>query len=580
MNIQDMAEIIPFSRNSTEIFKTGLWSPHKPFYVEKISPCRQACPLGIDLARAFVQASKGDLDQALRIVRQDNPLPGICGRVCYHPCEANCNRRHLDEAVNIRGFERFLADHGRVDLKEEAPKETRKEQVAVIGSGPAGLSAAYQLVRMGYGVTVFEILPEPGGMLRYGIPEYRLPKKILRQEIRHLQQLGVKIKTGVQVGPDYSLREIKKHFQAVFIAAGSHGGQKLELEGAACPDVLEGIRFLRQINSGEKVKIGRQVVVIGGGNTAIDCARAARRIGGKEVTLLYRRSWAEMPALPEDRAVAQEEGIRIEILVAPKRLMAEKGRPVAVECLRMELGAADEQGRPQPLPVQGSEFFLPADTVISAVGQISETAFVQDLGVAINPRGRIKVALESTATNVSGVFAGGDCAGNRAFVADALASGKLGALAISCYLQGMDLDQAFRTHQIGLGPSFSFQSVRSPENDPVDLKKVAAFDLMNTLSFPYETRRNNSSAFPNEEGWKSFGEATKGLTQSEMEMETSRCFKCGTCTECDLCFLICPDLSILKAGGDGYRLKTDYCKGCGMCASTCPRQVIDMGVLR
>lgn len=178
---------------SWEIFKTGLWSPHKPQYVEKISPCRQVCPIGIDMARAFVLASKGELDQALRLVRQDNPLPGICGRVCYHPCEGQCNRSHFDEAVNIRGFERYLADHGQVDLQEEAPKLSRKKRIAVIGSGPAGLSAAYQLARMGYKVSIYEAWPEPGGMLRYGIPEYRLPKKVLRKEIGFIRQLGVEI---------------------------------------------------------------------------------------------------------------------------------------------------------------------------------------------------------------------------------------------------------------------------------------------------------------------------------------------------------------------------------------------------
>ncbi|MFH0786132.1 MAG: NAD(P)-binding protein [Pseudomonadota bacterium] len=576
MDIQDLELIIPISRGSTEIFRTGLWSPHKPRYVEKNSPCRQACPVGIDIARAFVQASKGELDQALRIVRQDNPLPGICGRVCYHPCELNCNRKGFDEAVNIRGFERFLSDHGQVDLKGEAPSRLRKERIAVIGSGPAGLSAAYQLARRGYRVTVFESLPEPGGMLRYGIPEYRLPKKILRKEIGFIQQLGVEIKTGTQVGRDPSLEEINNTFQAVFIAAGAQGGRKLGIEGEALPGVWEGIRFLRRINLGEKVKIGRRVAIIGGGNTAIDCARSARRMGGKNITILYRRSWAEMTALLEDRSVAEKEGIRIKNLSAPKRLISEKGRLIGIECLRMELGAADEGGRPKPFPIQGSEFIVPVDTVITAVGQIPETEFVKELGLVVNNRGQIDRSPESPATNTPGVFAGGDCAGGRAFVADAIAGGKLGALAILCYLEGKDLKPEFRNHQIGMGASFSFQHFRDPENGLVDLKKVATFDKLNTLCIPYRTRRNNRSPLRSEEGRNSFGEVTKGLAKAEMGIEISRCFKCGTCTQCDLCFLICPDLSILKAGKDGYSLKADTCKGCGMCVTTCPRQVIDL----
>jgi NADPH-dependent glutamate synthase beta subunit-like oxidoreductase/Pyruvate/2-oxoacid:ferredoxin oxidoreductase delta subunit len=577
MDIQDLERIIPFSRGSTEIFKTGLWSPHKPRYVEKISPCRQACPIGIDMARAFVLASKGEIDQALSLVRQDNPLPGICGRVCYHPCELHCNRKGFDEALNIRGFERFLSDHGQIDLKGETPNRTKKERIAVIGSGPAGLSAAYQLIRMGYGVTVLEALPEPGGMLRYGIPEYRLPKKILRREIGLIQQLGVEIRTGIQVGRNISLAEIKNTFQAVFIAAGSHEGLKLRLDGEELPGVLEGIRFLRRINLGEKVKIGRRIVVIGGGNTAIDCARSARRLGAKSVAILYRRSESEMPAIPEDRVLATDEGIKIETLSGPKRLISEQGRLTGIECFRMELGAPDERGRPQAFPIKGSEYIVPVDTVIAAVGQVPETEFVKESGLVVDTWGLINSAPESTATNIPGVFAGGDSSGARAFVADAIANGKLGALAISCYLEGRDLIREFRTHQIGMGPSFSFQPFRDPGSVPVDLKKVATFEGINTLCFPNRTRRNNPSLRKSEEGRKSFGEVTKGLARSEMETEISRCFKCGTCTQCDLCFLICPDLSILKAGEDGYTIRGDYCKGCGMCASTCPRQVIDMG---
>ncbi|MBA4392718.1 MAG: hypothetical protein C0407_04105 [Desulfobacca sp.] len=576
MDIQNLERIIPFSRGSTEIFKTGLWSPHKPVYVEKISPCRQACPIGIDMARAFSCAAKGEIDQALRIVREDNPLPGICGRVCYHPCERHCNRKDFDEAVNIRGFERFLSDHGQVDLKGEAPDRTQKERIAVIGSGPAGLSAAYQLVRMGYGVTVFETLPEPGGMLRYGIPEYRLPKKVLRKEIGLIQQLGVEFKTGIQVGRNPSLREINNTFQSVFIAAGSHEGLKLGLEGEDLPGVMEGIRFLRKMNLGEKVKIGRQVIVIGGGNTAIDCARSSRRLGAKQVTLLYRRSWAEMPALPEDRAVTEREGIRIITLAAPKRLIVEQGRLTALECFRMALGAPDEMGRPKPFPIQGSEFIVPVDTVIAAVGQVPETDFVKELGLGVDKGGLIDVRSERAGTNIPGVFAGGDCNGGRAFVAQAIAGGKLGALAICCYLEGKDLKQELRNHQIDQGPSFSFQHFRDPENNPVDLRKVAVFDKLNTLCFPHRTRRNNPSPVKLEEGRRSFGEVIKGLAKTGMETEMGRCFTCGTCTQCDLCFLICPDVSILKGRKDGYSVKSDYCKGCGMCASTCPRQVIDM----
>jgi NADPH-dependent glutamate synthase beta subunit-like oxidoreductase len=253
ISIQEIEPIAPFSQGSTEIFLTGHWSSRKPVYAEKTSPCRPACPIGNDIARAFAHAAKGDYDQALAIYRQDNPLPGVCGRVCYHPCEANCNRKEFDESVNIRGFERFLSDNGKVDIKAETPTRLRKERVAVIGSGPAGLSASYHLARLGYPVTIFEALPEPGGMLMYGIPEYRLPKAVVRKEIGYIQQLGVEIKTGIQVGKDISFSDIRKEFQAVFIAAGAHGGVRLGVEGDQLPGVSEGIGFLRDINLGKKV---------------------------------------------------------------------------------------------------------------------------------------------------------------------------------------------------------------------------------------------------------------------------------------------------------------------------------------
>jgi NADPH-dependent glutamate synthase beta subunit-like oxidoreductase len=576
ISIEDIESIAPLSRESTEIFLTGHWSSKKPIYVDKTSPCRQACPIGIDISRAFYEASEGDYHEALRIYRQDNPLPGICGRVCYHPCEGDCNRKEFDEAVNIRGFERFLSDRGRVNLEREAPSRLRREKIAVIGSGPAGLSASYHLARLGYSVTIYEALPEPGGMLRYGIPEYRLPKEVLRKEIGYIQQLGVEIRTGVRVGKDASLADIKRDVHAVFIAAGAHGGMRLGIAGEELPGVMEGIRFLRSINLGEKGKTGQRVAVIGGGNTAIDCARTARRIGGREVRIIYRRSKAEMPALAEDVASVEKEGIRIDFLAAPKGLILDKGRLSGIECARMELGSPDGSGRLQPIPIKGSDFIVPADTVITAVGQVPEVEFVRELGLSLSQRGMIEISPENTMTPVEGVFAGGDCAGGKAFVADAIASGKLGAFAISCFLEGKDMKREFQNHRIGTRPSFSFQHFMDPEKDPVDLKGVVPFDQINTLCFPHHARNNNPDPLEPDESIKTFKEVASGLAPARMEDEISRCFKCGTCTQCDLCFLLCPDISIMKDDASGYRVKEDYCKGCSICASTCPRHVIEM----
>jgi NADPH-dependent glutamate synthase beta subunit-like oxidoreductase len=577
ITIKDIEPLVPFSRGSTEIFLTGHWSPRKPIYVEKTSPCRQGCPIGNDIARAFAYAARGEYDEALRIYRQENPLPGVCGRVCYHPCEAECNRKDFDEAINIRGFERFLADHGTVDVRRELPLLLREERIAVIGSGPAGLSAAYHLARLGYPVTVFEAMAEPGGMLRYAIPEYRLPRDVLQRELGYIEQLGVRIKTGVRVGKEVSLPGIRKDYMAVFIAVGAHRGTGLDMEGEEHLPVVEGIEFLRSVNLGETIEPAEKTVIIGGGNTAVDCARAARRLGGTEVTILYRRSRAEMPALPEDVAYAEREGITLTYLAAPKRLISKNGRLSAVECVRMELGAPDASGRPRPVAMPGTECIMPADRLIAAVGQVPDTEFLREPGVSVNSRGQIDVSPDTNATNLGGVFAGGDSAGARAFVADAIADGKKAALAIHCFLEKKDVKKVLEENRIAEGRSFSFRRFMNPAGYTADLKKIVSFEKVNTLCFAHAGRSDNPDPLKAEDAASTFKEVTAGLEPKMAEAEISRCFKCGTCTRCDLCFLLCPDISIVRLGEEGYTVRTDFCKGCGVCATTCPRHVIEMG---
>ncbi|MFC1956694.1 FAD-dependent oxidoreductase [Chloroflexota bacterium] len=386
--------------------------------------CKEACPIHTNVLGYIKLIAQGEFQAAYELIRDTNPLPGVCGRVCNAPCEEVCNRGQLDEPMAIRELKRFASDQ--VDIEQlEVPTITETDKkVAIIGSGPAGLAAANDLALKGHQVTIFEALPQPGGMLRVGIPEYRFPKDILGKEIDYIQKLGVEIRTGVQVGKDIGLEEIRKNCDALFIAVGAHGGMRLGVDGETLPGVIDGLGFLRAVNLGEKVELGRKTVVIGGGNMAVDCARTAKRLGSEEVTVIYRRSQAEMPAFAEEVAALKEEGIGIEFLTMPTRFLPEDGRLARMECIKMKLGEPDASGRPRPIPIEGSEFISPVDTVITAVGQTLKTEFVRELGLSLSGGGMIVVDPESGATNVGGVFAGGDVVTGAAYVIDAIAAGK------------------------------------------------------------------------------------------------------------------------------------------------------------
>jgi NADH-quinone oxidoreductase subunit F len=408
------------------------------------APCENTCPVYCDAVGYTALISEGRVDEALSLIRLTMPLAGVCGRVCNHPCETMCKRGDIDDPIAIASLKRFASDW-ELKLGKMAPptflEKPKADRVAIVGAGPAGLNAAYHLGRRGYPVTVFETLPVSGGMLSVGIPDYRLPRKILENDIRFICQHGVKIQTGKALGRDFTLEGLfQQGFKAVFLAMGAHLNQKMNISGEDARGVLPGIDFLRRVNLGEKVNVGEKVAVIGGGNVAFDAARTALRLGAKEVSIVYRRTREEMPANEEEIEEAEHEMIQFRYLVAPTRIVAERGKVKGLECLQMELGNFDEGGRRRPVPVKGSEFFLEADTIIPAIGYIPDLSCLpQNDGFKTSKTGALVADPTTLATHLPGVFAGGDLVTGPSTVAEAMASGYRAAISIDRYLKGQDL---------------------------------------------------------------------------------------------------------------------------------------------
>jgi len=396
------------------------------------APCSHICPAGIDVPRYIRFISEGKYDQALAVIREKIPFPSICGHVCPHPCETKCRRGQVDEAIAIRALKRFAAEKGNGVWKAKSKMAASTgKRVAIIGSGPAGLTGAYYLAKRGHAVTVFETLPEPGGMMRYGIPEYRLPREVLAEEIGEIKSVGVDIRTNTRIS---SVDELFEHgYHAIFVAIGAHQGAKLRIEGEDSPEVMEGVSFLREINLGNKVRVGDRIAVIGGGNVAIDASRSALRLGAKEATIIYRRTRDEMPASEEEIEEALLEGVKIEFLAAPIRI-ERKNDMVELTCIRMELGAVDESGRRRPVPIEGNEFSLPFDTVIAAIGQVPDAP--EKFGLPLERGNTIQVDDDTLATTREGVFAGGDAVTGPATVIEAIATGRRAAVSMDKYLGG------------------------------------------------------------------------------------------------------------------------------------------------
>lgn len=568
---------VAMSLGTTLYNKTGSWRYLRPVYRNKTSPCNRACPSGEDIVLYLRWAKEGRYQEALQRILEENPFPGVCGRVCPHPCESECNRAELGGAIAIHAVERFLAD---LPMARKLPIVKKVErtapEVAVIGSGPAGLSCAYQLARNGYRVTVFEALSEPGGMMRVGIPSYRLPRSVLEGEIAAIEALGVRIRTGQRLGDNLDWRQLQG-YQAVFLAVGQHRSHRLNIPGEDAPGVLPGLTFLRQVNAGQTVQVGPRVAVIGGGNTAMDAARATLRLllrsavsaglDSPQVSILYRRSRNEMPAIQEEIEETEDEGIHIDYLTAPVEVLRSAGQVSGLRCVRMRLGAPDESGRRRPEPIAGSEYTVEVDTVITALGQEADLSGLEGVEAAK----ALIVISKAGVTSRQAVFAGGDAATGFGTVAYAIGSGKRAALAIDRYLHG-ELSPLSEGDKDGAFPPLTEHVHAAPrEMDPT----VVHFQDLNLAYFEEEPRTAQPQR-PVQERIRDMAEVNLGFATADAQREAERCFSCGTCNGCDTCWLFCPDVAITRSDHTDYQVNYDYCKGCGVCAEECPREAISI----
>ena len=483
-----------------------------------VAPCRIACPAGVN-AHAYVSlVAQGRFAEALAIEREGNPFPAMIGRICTHPCEIDCTRAGLDDGIAIRPLKRFLADWEAADPERRPPPrpaaEKRNEKVAIVGSGPAGLTAARELALRGYPVTIFEAQAEPGGMLRWTIPEYRLPKAVVAREIREaVLDLGVEIRTGVRLGRDLSLDDLRREYRAVVLAIGAWKGARLDIPGERdFPDVVDAVPFLAGVNSGKPHDVaGKRVVVVGGGNSAVDAARTAVRLGAK-VTILYRRSREEMPAYAWEVDEAIEEGVEIALLAAPAKVLGTKGKVAGLGCVRMRLGEPDASGRRRPVEVPGSEFTVPADVVIAAIGQRPDTGCIG--GVKVDARRGVIAADETTLeTSVPGVFACGDVVLGPDIAVTAVAAGREAAISVDRILRGEDP-----------------RSGRTPPARTKASKDVRGLPRRRRMPVP---------TLPLEERRASFRELELGYSEEQARAEASRCLSCSGCCECRLCVAAC-----------------------------------------
>ncbi|MDD3642377.1 MAG: NAD(P)-binding protein [Candidatus Krumholzibacteria bacterium] len=527
---------------------TGSWRNVRPLYDFKTSPCILGCPASENIQRYIWLVTEERYEEAWRTIIETNPMPAVTGRVCFHPCMTKCTRGDYDESVNINAIERSLGDMG-LDHPEwmEPVAASEKRRVAVVGSGPAGLSCAFYLARRGFPVTLFERDRTLGGVLRWGIPEYRLPNDVLDRVVGAIAGAGpIEVRSGVNVGVDVTLDELRKEYDAVFLGLGLMRSRGLGVDGEDRGGVEPGLEFLRTVNGGGKVESGGRVVVVGGGNTAMDVARCALR-AGSEVTVVYRRTRHEMPAIAEEIEDAENEGVRFEFLASPKELVRKGRKLSAVVFQRMELGEPDESGRRRPVPVKGETFMLEVDRLYTAIGEQADLTGIEG---GVETEWNLIRAEEGTgATSDPKIFAGGDVATGAASVVEAVAAGRKAAERIGRMLAG------------------------EPEPETAEPVTVGIEDM--NLDYFTHSKQNQVPRIGVDAAVKGFDEIKTGFAPEQLAAEASRCFSCGVCNYCDNCWIYCPDVAIKRLDQE-YEFDYDYCKGCLVCVYECPRNAISV----
>jgi heterodisulfide reductase subunit A2 len=550
------------------------------------SPCHQACPAGINVKAYISLIAEGEFGEALETIRRRCPLPGICGRICHHPCERACRRTRYDEAVSIRALKRFAADH-ESDYPDPPPVPiSHEERVAIIGSGPAGLTAAYDLRRAGYDVTIVEGEERAGGMLRYGIADYRLPPDVLDREIDVIRRAGVEIVTGLRIGRDLTFNELRaRGYAAILIAVGAQRGRTLGLAGEEKTlEIEDALSFLRRVKGGDRTPLMGKVVVIGGGSTAVEAARTALRLGAKPVEILYRRYREELLADEEEIRAAEAEGVRFRFLISPKRILKKRGALVGLECVQVGLGEPDATGRRRPIEIPGSELTVDANDVLVAVGQFADFEFLPD---DLRPASGQVAVDGATMTSVQGVFAAGDAVTGPATVIEAIAAGHRAAESIRSFIE-------YGAAPIPL-PKPRTRELELPDSEPLRSRRIH-LDLLHPTAA------------------EAFFEVERAFTAEEAMAEARRCLRCGPCEECRVCASTCNrrHIAVRTAGGDAFvvrapgsialaldakratpaqlvewgtmkeaeliplraRIESDRCRACGRCVDACPFQAL------